>query len=71
MSEWYIDSFCSCTHTANDSNNIGNLCFMIVYKSSMSVKRQFTAILEYILPLSEYALALPPDGIKVDPLGIL
>lgn len=60
-----------CSHTPKDSNNIHNFCFMIVYKAVISVKRQFTSTLEYIPVLSDHVLALPPNVINIDLLGIL
>lgn len=44
---------------------------MIAYKAVISVKRQFTSTLAYILVLSDQVLTLPPNVINIDPLGIL
>lgn len=44
---------------------------MIVYKAIMSVKRHCTSTLEYTLVLPQCTLAVPPNRIKGDPLGIL
>lgn len=63
--------FCLRSHAPNDSNNIHDFRFMIAYKAVISVKRQFTSTLEYILVLSDHVLTLPPNVINIDPLGIL